>query len=530
MKKLLLFACLITAGISTVFADKTIYVSPSGNGNGLTAESPTTFPQALGALDATGYTTLVLPSNETFTLSGGTTGYGRIPIVDNSKIIIEGNNSILEGNGAETRILRANTGCRLTLKNLTFRLGNGGASLGGAIFFGGDSLTISGCIFESNTADNGAAIGSRGNYVKITNSWFKDNYIRSSFQGGAISHTGTTSGGKLIVENTTFSNNLGKATNNPAYGTAIITAFDGNVRNYLSEISINNCTFFKNSASLNTTAGYAAVHLDYLGSTAPAGTATTATFVNNTFYGNSDASIRILGKQQAVRLINNVIVGDSWATVSATSVQDHGIICEFSVAEGRPALVAKNNYIVAKYPKSSKNDDAALASNNTDNNTLITSASQNDIDALGLSATLQTANSPVPYLSITNELSPLVNHGTNAVSGITIPTTDVKGVVRGSANTGSSYDIGAFEYVTISTDIRKLESNDFSVELKNSQVSIVNNKDNILIVNIYLPNGQLVYSGSSTKLLNIPTSQLPKGILILNINNGTTATAKKIML
>lgn len=530
MKKLLLFTCLLTAGISTVFADKTIYVSPSGNGNGLTAETPTTFPQALGALDATGYTTLVLPNNATFVLSGGTTGYGRIPIVDNSKIIIEGNNSILEGNGGETRILRASTGCRIVLKNLTFKLGNAAASLGGAIFFGGDSLTISGCVFESNTADNGAAIGSRGKYIKITNSWFKDNYLRSSFQGGAISHTGTTSGGKLIVENTTFSNNLGKATNNPAYGTAIITAFDGNVRNYLTEISISNCTFFKNNASLNTTAGYAAVHLDYLGSTAPAGTATTATFVNNTFYGNSDASLRILGKQQAVRLINNVIVGDSWATVSATSVQDHGIICEFSVAEGRPAFVAKNNYIVAKYPKSSKNDDAALATNNTDNNTLVSMTSQSDIDALSLSTTLQTENSPVPYLSITSGLSPLVNSGTNAVSGVTIPTTDVKGVVRGSTNTGNNYDIGAFEFVDTSTNITKLNSSDFSVELKNNQVSIVNKIENKLTVNIYLPNGQLVYSGSATKSLNIPTSQLPKGILILNINNGTTATTKKILL
>jgi hypothetical protein len=532
MKKLLLLGCLLMAGMTTVYADKTIYVAPAsaGTGSGQDANNPTTFPQALGALHATGYTIIVLPENATFLLSGGTTGFGRIPIADNSKIIIEGNNSILQGNGEETRILRASTGCRIKLINLTFKLGNGGASLGGAIFFGGDSLTISGCTFESNTADNGAAIGARGKYVKISNSWFKNNYLRSSFQGGAISHTGTATGGELIVENTTFSNNLGKAVSNPAYGTAIITAFDGNVRNYLTEISISNCTFFKNNASLNTTAGYAAVQLDYLGSTAPAGIATTAVFVNNTFYGNSNAALKIQGKQQAVSLINNVIVGDSWDNVSGLSIQDHGIIFEYSVAEGRPAMVAKNNYIVAKYPKSTKTDDIAFASDNADNNTLVPTASQADIDVLALSPTLQTANSPVPYLSITDEFSPLVNRGTSSESGITIPETDVKGVVRGSANTGSAYDIGAFEFVSTSTNTTKLDKNDFVFELKNNHISIVNNNQNTLTVNIYLSNGQLVYSSIAKKSLNISTSQLPKGVLILNINNGTTSAIKKILL
>lgn len=533
MKKQFLLLCMIAASVFTAFADKTIYVAPvaTGTGSGLDASNQTTFSQALGALDATGYTTLVLPNSATFILSGGTNGYGRIPIVDNSKVIIEGNNSILQGDGGETRIIRASTGCRVDLRNLTFRLGNGAASLGGAIFFGGDSLKISGCKFESNTADNGAAIGSRGKYVKITNSWFKDNYLRNSFQGGAISHTGTTAGGALIVENTTFSNNLGKAVSNPAYGTAIITAFDGNVRNYLNTISISNCTFYKNNTSLNTTAGYAAVQLDFLGSTAPAGTATNATFVNNTFYGNSDAAIKIQGKQQAVRLINNVIVGDSWANVSGLSIQDHGIICEFSVAEGRPALVAKNNYIVAKYPKSSKIDDTTLASGNADNNILVATTSQNDIDILGLSATLQTGSSFAPYLGIATSSSPLVEGGISSYSGVVIPGTDIIGTARGIVASGSKYDIGAFEFNGFSaTDVPMVSENFFTLRQNATEISIDNTGNSSLLVNVYLTNGQNIYSKTVNRSLTINKDQLPKGVMVFTVNNGLKSTEKKIVL
>ncbi|HET7733862.1 MAG TPA: choice-of-anchor Q domain-containing protein, partial [Paludibacter sp.] len=509
----LLILCFWAAGIFTVFANKTIYVAPaaSGTGSGIDAANPCTFPTALGNLDATGYTTLVLPNATLFQLSGGTNGYGRIPVVDNSKIIIEGNNSILEGNGGETRILRASTGCVVELKNLTFRLGNAAASLGGAIFFGWDSLKIAGCVFESNTADNGAAIGSRGKYIKITNSWFKDNYLRSSFQGGAISHTGTTSGGKLIIENTTFSNNNGKAAN-AAYGTAIITAFDGNVRNYLSEISITNCTFYKNNSGLNTHVGDAAIQLDFLGTTAPVGTATTATFVNNTFYGNQNCAINVKGKQQAVSLINNAIVGDSWANVSTTGVQDHGIICEYSVAEGRPALVAKNNYIVAKFPKSTKTDDAALASGNADNNILITTASQNDIDALGLSTSLSTSGSVVPYLSVSSSSSPLVEGGVNAVSGIAMFSTDTRGVVRASGTTGSKYDIGAYEFENLTTAVQGASTDSFTFNQSIGEVSVINSNNKILTVTVYQPGGQSVYSKTTNSTLKICKTQLPKGV------------------
>lgn len=531
MKKQILLICMIAATAFTAFANKTIYVAPAaaGSGSGADADNPCTIPTALGNLDAEGYTTFVFPNAALFHLTGGTTGYGRIPVVDNSKIIIEGNNSIIEGNGEKTRLLRAGAGCRIDLRNLTFRLGDSDNSLGGAIFFAGDSLKISGCTFDNNTSDNGAAIGSRGKYVKIINSYFSNNKLRNSYQGGAISHTGTTAGGTLIVENTTFSNNVGKAAS-AVYGSAIITAFDGTVRNYLNTISISNCTFYKNKAGINNSnSGYAAVDLSYLATTAPAGVATTATFANNTFYGNSNNAIRMWGKQQALSLINNVIVGDSYDVTSVTGVQDHGIITEFSVAEGRPAIVAKNNYFVCKVPVSSKVTEATFLSGNSDNNTIVVTSSQNDIDLLGLSAALQTNNSGAPYLALTSSSSPLVEGGVNSVNGITLPTTDCRGVVRAIGTTGSRFDIGAYEFENLTTATPGFENESVTFNQSTSEIFVSGNNKTIS-VSAYLPNGQSVYAQTTNSLLKINKTQLPKGLLIFIVNDGVKSVAKKVII
>lgn len=531
MKKQFLLACMIATSVLTTFADKTIYVasSASGAGTGADANNPTTFSQALGSLDATGgFTTIVLPSGALFQLAGGTKGYGRLPIPDNSKIIIEGNNSIFEGTGDDTRILRASTGCNLTLKNLTLRKGNAAASLGGAIFFAGDSLKIYGCIFEKDTADNGAAIGSRGKYIKISNCQFNGNRLRNSFQGGAISHTGTTSGGTLIVENTTFNDN-GARSGNYGFGLAIITAFDGNVRNYLSKISITNCTFYQNNSGLNTHVGDAAIQLDFLGTTAPTGTVTTATLINNTFYGNKNCAINVKGTQQAVSLINNVIVGDVYADASVSGVQDNGLITEYSVSEGRPIIVAENNYIVAKVPVNNKVDDPVLQSGNSDHNTIVTTSSQNDIDILGLSTTLQTSGSVIPYLSTSTSSSPLVEGGISSYSGITIPTSDARGTIRGAGITGNMYDIGAYEFDGFTpTAVQTVSNNSFTINQSATEVFISTNNKPISI-NAYLPNGQSVYAKTTNNTVTINKAQLPKGVLIFVVNDGEKSLIKKLI-
>jgi len=543
MKKQILLLCMITGSIFTTYADKTIYVANAslGTKDGSSAVNACVLNQVFGtltpavALDATGTTTLTFDASTEYTISSsGSSAYDRacVMIPDNftKKVILEGNNAILKAGSTAVRMFRIGSFTNVELKNLTFKNGTHPAALGGAIYFAGDSLKISGCTFDNNSSDNGGAIGSRGKYIKISNSLFKNNFLIGSFQGGAISHTGTTTGGALIVENSTFSNNIGKAGSN-AWGTAIITSFDGTTRNYLNTISISNSTFYKNNAGLNTNAGNTAIQLDFLGTTAPAGVVTTATFVNNTFYGNSNCAIRVWGKQQAVNLINNVIVGDAWANVSASGIQDHGIINEFSVAEGRPALIAKNNYIVAKYPKSAKNDDAALATGNTDGNILITTTAQTDIDALSLTPDLQTSGSPVPYLGITISSSPLVEGGISSYSGITIPATDARGITRGTGTRGSRFDIGAYEFDGFPvTNVTTVSEDFFSLSQSDGKISIDNTGSKSLVVNVYLTNGQNIYSANVNKSLTINKNQLPKGILIFNVNNGLKSVAKKIVL
>ena len=545
MKKLFLLSFMFVASVFSTFANKTIYVAPvaAGTKDGSSAANACSLNQIFGvltpavALDATGTTTINFDASAEYSVTTtGSSDASRacVLVPDNltKKVIFEGNNAILKAGSTSVRIMRIGLLTNVELKNLTFKNGTHPSSLGGALYFGGDSLKISSCIFDNNSGDNSGAIASRGKYLKIANSWFKNNFLLNSFQGGAISHTGTTTGGALIVENTTFSNNLGKISSNACYGTAIITAFDGSTRNYLNTVSISNCTFYKNNASLNNPYGYAAVQLDYLGTTAPVGVVTTATLVNNTFYGNSNCGIRMWGKQQALSLINNVIVGDSWANVSSVNVQDHGIITEFSVAEGRPAIVAKNNYIVAKYPKyAAKIDDAAFAIGNTDGNTLVTTTAQTDIDALYLSSTLQTTYSAIPYLSITSGQSPLVEGGISSYSGIVIPTTDKNGAVRADGDaTGSKYDIGAFEFNSKVTRKADISNDSFTFHQSDREVSISNRANNLLLVNVLLPNGQSVYTKTTNSSLTINRAELPKGILIFIINDGLKSVAKKVIL
>jgi len=544
MKKQFLLISMMAASVFSTYANKTIYVANAalGTKDGSSAVNACVLNQVFGsttpavALDATGTTTVNFDASAEYTISSsGSSAYDRacVLIPDNltRKVIFEGNNAILKAGSLTVRMFRIGSLTNVELRNLTIKNSTHPGSPGGAIYFGGDSLKISGCTFDSNSADNGGAIASKGKYIKISNSWFKNNFLLGSFQGGAISHTGTTTGGALIVENTTFSNNLGKVSSNPVYGSAIITAFDGTTRNYLNTISISNSTFYKNKGSLNDPFGYAAVQLDFLGTTAPTGVVTTVTFVNNTFYGNSNCGIRIWGKQQAVSLINNVIVGDSWANISGTGIQDHGIITEFSVAEGRAAIVAKNNYIVAKYPKfAAKMDDAALATGNTDGNTLITTTAQTDIDALGLSPDLQTSGSIVPYLGISSISSPLTEKGINSFSGITIPTTDARGVTRGIGTRGSKYDIGAYEFDNFITDVKQVSEDYFTLCQTAAAITLNNTGEKALSINIYSTSGQSIYSVNVSKSLTIQKNQLPKGVMILTVNSGLKTVAKKIVL
>jgi hypothetical protein len=496
MKKIITITGLLLLGYFTAHADKTIYVAPSasGSGNGIDASNPCTISTALANLDASGgTTTLVFPTNGTFTLSAAIS----VPDATTKKIIFEGNNSTLNGqNNGSFRILRLGTSTDIEIRNITFKNGKLSGAVGGAIYFAGDSLKISGCTFDGNSSQGGGgALASNGKYLKISNSVFKNNKVLTNGTYGiAVSHTGTTAGGTLIVENTTFNNNAA-GNGLAAFGSAICTAYDGTTNNYLNTILINNCTFYKNLSSLTTTYGYATV---YLYDPSAAGTPTTATFVNNTFYGNSNCGIYIQGIKQNVKLVNNVIVGDSYATINVLNYQDHGVIAGSTIAAGRPAIVGKNNYIVAKNPIGSTNITESSFQSGTNGNTFVSTSAQSVIDAVYLNSTL--SSSTVPYLTVTNALSPLLNTGTSSVSGVTIPSTDVTGFQR-----TAGYTIGAYQA---------------TLNVANGTTQTVNQDASLLGVTIQ-PTGKLTLAAG--KSLTVGTFSIQSDVNGTGtfINNGT---------
>jgi len=507
MKKSLCTLCMVLVSIFVTYADKTIYVSPTGTGDGTTPATACRLNQIFGklppavSLDATGTTTLSFDASAAYSITtNGTSDASKacvlVPDAITKKIIFEGNNATFNAGStgsAGVRMLRIGSSTNVELRNLTFNNGTHTGSSGGAVYFAGDSLKISGCTFNNCSADNGGAVASRGKYVKIVTSWFKNNYLLNNYYGGALTHTGTTLGGTLIIENTTFSNNAGKAST-ACYGTAVCTAYDGGSRGYLNTISISNCTFYKNLESLNTTAGNAAVHLDELSS----GT-TNAVFVNNTFYGNSDCALYIKGIKQTVTFVNNVIAGSSWASVSGSSIQDHGIITEKnSTTDLRPTIIGKNNYIVAKNPVGINITESSFQSG-SNGNTFVTTTAQSVIDSLYLNTGLSATS--VPYLTITGSTSPLVNTGTSSVSGITIPSMDITGFQR-----TPNYTIGAYQA---------------TLNVASGTIQTVNQNVSLLSTTIQ-PTGKLTLTANRTLTTGSLTVQSDASGTGTYVDNGTT--------
>jgi len=500
MKKIITIVGMLLLSYFMAHADKTIYVNTTvqGNGDGTSAANACKLGTAITTkYDATAgaVTTIVFPANTTFTLvdTDGTANASRFDFpATSNKFIFQGNNSTLDGTNAGKRIFRiSNATANIEINNLKFVNSKLAGAVGGAIYFAGSNLVISGCTFDGNSSDNGGALASRGNYVKISNSVFKNNKLLNGSYGVAITHTGTTSGGTLIVENTTFANNTGGA-GLAANGSAISTAWDNTSRGYLNTVSINNCTFYKNLTKLTTTYGYAVVNLDELSS----GTnSTTATFVNNTFYGNSNCGIYIKGIKQSVKLVNNVIVGDSWATVSGTGYNDHGIIASSTIAAGRPAITGYNNYIVSKGPLSSAITEL---SSGTNGNTFVTTSAQSVIDAVYLNPLLSATT--IPYLTITNSASPLVHTGTSSVSGVTIPTADVTGFQR-----TEGYTIGAYQA---------------TLNVANGTTQIINQDVSLLGVTVQ-PTGKLTLAEGNSLTAGTIAIQSDENGTGTFINNGT---------
>ena len=155
------------------------------NDNILSASTPRTFTDLQGQIMKTSAgSTLTLYDDYAYT--EGTDRTIGIAIYSTTKdIIIDGNGHTLDGKNT-ARILYVNEGAtNIVVKNLNFI--NGYQDLGaGAIFWKGESGTITDCNFTSNSADkSGGAILVSTSKVTITNCNFEKSVSKSQ-SGGAI--------------------------------------------------------------------------------------------------------------------------------------------------------------------------------------------------------------------------------------------------------------------------------------------------------------------------------------------------------
>ena len=271
----LVSAALVAAVCSlSVHADKVYYVEPDGNNpEGMTVDAVyTKIGTAINNVTADEPVTIYLKPGHVFSENNMNTNTNRIDLT------IIGENTTINANAAQ-RILRTEA-ARLVLKGITFTGVKNYSSMGGVLYFAGNSgatseLVIDSCVFDSNTltegAEGGAAIatGTNAMNVIITNSVFKNNQAgkySSTMSGAVIRFQGKD--GNFVVENSTFHNN---AVNSNNGATAIGFDNGSNVKARL----VNN-TFYN-----NTTTGVPSGSVPNI---LIKGSSNTVAVANNTFY------------------------------------------------------------------------------------------------------------------------------------------------------------------------------------------------------------------------------------------------------
>lgn len=533
----LVSAALVAAVCSlSVHADKVYYVDPDGNNpEGMTVDAVyTKIGTAINNVTADEPVTIYLKPGHVFSETNMTTDTKRVDLT------IIGENTTINANAAQ-RILRTEA-ARLVLKGITFTGVKNYSSMGGVLYFAGNSgaaseLVIDSCVFDGNTltdgADGGAAIatGTNAMNVTITNSVFKNNQAgkyNSSMSGAVIYIQGKD--GRVVVENSTFHNNVVNSNNG---ATAIGFANGSNVQARL----VNN-TFYN-----NTTTG---VPQGSVPNVLVKGSSNTVAVANNTFYfdlrdesddtGDQTLMKEVYKRTSAVNIaetgnntlhfVNNVVVGLRSAVITPA-------------ATGR-TIVCQNNYCVVLEPHTYVSELV----DGENGNVLSTARESNvgdpfiaDIEALnalmpsvGLVAELSDDNF-VPYLAV-EKTSPLVNAGANeylvAEENI-VPEFDVVGTAREDGYV----DIGAYEYVD-DDDPTGIAGNELSEELtvyvQAGDVVVENHTDAAFEVRLVQIDGRQVAAMKVQQTAVIDGSALPHGVLLVVANNGTSQITKKVIL
>ncbi|MCP4358984.1 MAG: DUF11 domain-containing protein [Chloroflexi bacterium] len=226
--------------------------------------------------------TISLAANCVYTVTVAYAGYNGLPPVT-TPITIEGNGStIVRASASDFRLFEVSATGDLTLENITLQ--NGRANTGGAIY-GQGTLTVQDSTIANSVAtslfgaNGGGAIMTSGGQLIISNSSFKNN---QGYRGGAIwirntianittavltSNTASDNGGGLyvsdssdvdiqrssFVDNTAnsgggiFNDNITEITNSTFSGNDATAYYGGGVHN-IGTLTVTNSTFSENDA------------------------------------------------------------------------------------------------------------------------------------------------------------------------------------------------------------------------------------------------------------------------------------------
>jgi hypothetical protein len=255
---------------------------------------------------------------------------------------------------------------------------NSAAVDAGAIFNQG-SLTVTNSTFANNSSADSGAVQNAGT-MTVTNSTFADNAAANGRGGGIDNETG----GALTVTNSTFADNA---------------AVEGGGIGNVGALALTNSTIDHNFAS-NDGGGIASF--------------STSTVTNSTITDNSAAQGGGIFTVNGVVTLDNTIVALNTNTFSNGADDVNGSVDSASA-----------------YNLIGTGGSGGLV-NGVDGN-------QVDVADPGLSP-LGEFGGPTPTIAVLPG-SPAIGKGSDSIPGVTVPTTDQRGVVRPP----SSIDIGAFQ-------------------------------------------------------------------------------------
>lgn len=473
-KQLLSLAAAAVIGVSQSFGAVEYWVATNGSDeNPGTQDKPFATPEmAILMVKDNEETIIHLEKDATFMMAG------QLNLNTNKICTIEGDNTTLKGaekpgfqGGEAVRIFRAADNSKITLRGINFVNGRQVEYvLGGAIYFAGDELNVDRCRFIDNEAGScGAAIGSRGRVVRVTNSYFEHNYtIGGGSRGAAIMQRGPeTMDGELYVENCTFYKN---SQDQGGQGTCIAIYDPSNQPGVnfagCKKMVVINSTFVENSSKDN----YQAC-IDISDSSD-----CETILANNTFY-NNDGALRIYFQLEPLYMFNNFVYANRACVLSELSIAD----------ADRQAIVAHNNILYGAERAVNENmDDPDFNANAAAANNTLGLCKDATMTALGVSTTLGTRDEAfAPFLPILRENSPLVDAGIDDSSKWTtdkvnyIPATDC----RGWSIFGTK-DIGTYEYPGsgIESIASDFDNSNAPVEYYNLQGMRVNNPENGIFI------------------------------------------------